>query len=197
MAKKMTKEELKAKMMANKKSENKKETVEMTNIEILNSVDAGDYEAEEINEALNIDYSFNTEENDDELVDEPVAIKKGKKKATETQGEKEARWLKNAKLTDDGKYQIEVDPDLENRGDHKSWTPYARLVRNDAKTTRIPWDFAMKLARDGKAVEVSKIDRQETEKAKKDAEKALVGEGITKAAMEIAIKAEEAAAKMA
>ena len=110
MAKKMTKEELKAKMMANKKSENKKETVEMTNIEILNSVDAGDYEAEEINEALNIDYSFNTEENDDELVDEPVAIKKGKKKATETQGEKEARWLKNAKLTDDGKYQIEVDP---------------------------------------------------------------------------------------
>ncbi len=45
MAKKITKEELKVKMMANKKPENKKETVEMTNIEILNSVDAGDYEA--------------------------------------------------------------------------------------------------------------------------------------------------------
>lgn len=62
---------------------------------------------------------------DDELVDSPV-IKTAKKTRKKTNtAEQERRWLEKAKTGASGKFQIVIDPDLDNRGDHKSWTPYA------------------------------------------------------------------------
>ena len=152
MAKKMSKEELKAKMMAD--MANKKETVEMTNEKAMTETMA---EVTVSAAAMNI------------------AIKAEEKAAKATvENEKKAKWLENALLNEDGKYQIIVDLDLDNRGSHKTWTPYAWLVKNENKKIRILWTFALELAAQGKAVEVSKDKIAENKKAAKSSKKTEV-----------------------
>lgn len=91
------------------------------------------------------------------------APKKTRKKTSAA--EQQQKWLSNAKVDENGKYQIMVDPDLDNRGDHKSWAPYAWIITNDCKRVRISWKFAKELAQSDKAIEINKEGLKDIKKA--------------------------------
>ena len=71
------------------------------------------------------------------------------------------------------------------------------IVETGDKRRRLFDKVAQDLLAKGKATIITPAAFDEMVQTKKDAEKALIGEGITKAAFEIAIKAEEAMAKAA
>ena len=79
----------------------------------------------------------------------------------------------------------------------KDNTDVAYLVDAGNKKIRISNKVAHQLVSEDRAVKITASELDEMVKAAKDAEKALVGETVTKAAMEVAIKAEELAAKAA
>ena len=71
------------------------------------------------------------------------------------------------------------------------------IVETGDKRRRLFDKVAQDLLAKGKATIITPAAFDEMVQTKKDAEKALIGEGITKAAFEIAIKAEEAMANAA
>ena len=92
-------------------------------------------------------------------IDNTAAIKTAKKSTKKAkEAERQQKWLANAKVDSDGKYQIVIDCDLDNRGDHKSWTPYTWIITNDDKRVRISYKFAIELADSGRAIEVNKAE---------------------------------------
>ena len=100
----------------------------MTNAEILASVDAGDYEAEEINEALTIDYNFDNDESEEVQAQETTATTKASKKEVKIH-EKDIEKLANA-LEVDGKMLVSTTIASDNCANYM-------LIQNGYKKVRI------------------------------------------------------------
>ena len=165
--------------MKKKEIKNTEVTVEeMTTAEVLKTVDAGDYEPAEENE---IDkYAFNiAEENDaeDELVDPPVEIitKTEKEIAEEKKSKKAAedksRWLKNAKIDENGNYTIIIDNNYKNLENNPGWHPTYYIVTKDLKKIRIGMNLAKELIALGKTTQTTKEKVAEIKKEHKAAKK--------------------------
>ena len=132
------------------------------------------------------------DEEDDELIDEPEmtgiptaaaveteikdnAAKKLSAKAQKYEAQK-ANWLKNAKLTDEGKYIIVVEVDYKGYAEHPTWRPVFYVVNTDLTLTRIGIKLTYELS--ANAVEMTKEELKEL-KSKKGTEKSSSATEIT------------------
>ena len=94
------------------------------------------------------------------------AVSKMTKKA-----EKEARWLAKALINEDGKYLVVPELDYKGYTENAGWKPCFYIVTTDYTLTRIGLKFAVELAAQGRAIEVSKDQMKESKKAAKAAKK--------------------------
>ena len=92
-----------------------------------------------------------------------AAPKKARKKTNAV--EQQQRWLANAMVDDSGRYYVVPELVYKNIEANKNWKPCFYIVTIDRKLTRIGLKFAIELAKAGKAIEVSKSDVKELNKA--------------------------------
>ena len=98
------------------------------------------------------------------VIDPPAPKAKKTRKKTNA-AEQKNRWLENAKIDESGRYYVVPELDYKNFETNSGWNPCFYIVTNDRKLTRIGLKFAIELAKAGKAIEVSKSDVKELNKA--------------------------------
>lgn len=89
--------------------------------------------------------------------------KKARKKVSAA--EQKQKWLSNALVDDSGRYYVVPELAYKNIEANKGWRPCFYIVTNDHKLTRIGLNFAIELAKAGKAIELSKERVKELKKA--------------------------------
>ena len=97
--------------------------------------------------------------------------KKAATKKTAAKAEKIAKWLAKAKLDENGKYLIVAEYDYKGYAENAGWNPCYYIVTTELTLTRIGATFAVELAEQGKAVEITK---EQVKAGKKTTKKAQV-----------------------
>ena len=150
------------------KNENKVAVEEMTTAEVLKTVDAGDFEPEDVEEIAVVDIAEVENNDDDELVDEPVPEKIAKAEIKRQKAELQKKdWLEKSKLDENGKHYIVVEDDYKNLEKNPTWHNCYYLLNDKYTTVRVNWEFAESLIKQGRTTRISKAQRIEMEKAYK------------------------------
>ena len=91
-------------------------------------------------------------------------VKKAAKK-NQKKEEQKIRWLKNAKIDEDGCYFIVVEDDYKGYAEHLTWKPCFYIVKSNFTMVRVGLKFAVELAQNGNAKEMTKAQVSEAAKA--------------------------------
>ena len=79
-----------------------------------------------------------------------------KKKVQPKNNSQAERWLEGAKVDDEGRYYVVPELSYKNFAENTNWNPCFYVVTASLKLRRVGLKFAIELAKNGRAIEISK-----------------------------------------